>query len=955
MDVHSGSDQPAKAQASDKEATKKNEGLAAAVASSISQTWQRKQQRQPEDDLEGGYTATPLPALPSALRGAPRQRSRWQQLPQQQQTKQQQQQQPQLQQGKDLQLLPFLQAWSHRACQVTYTASIRPFSDPCYCGPIFLQAVLALLLSVALVPLGVALQLQGTLGLIGLSRAASPWSGVLYIAAAVPLLRLLAAPVAAGLFWLGEVLFLGWPLFSKTPNFRSCRQLHRFAWLVTSVALLVWHAVVFQVLLQQPASQWSGPLDLGTCSSQASLQVQHACTHTLVSSYSLRLLCCLLAACVASCACALLGCWLLLKALAAHGLAGRGCSTAPLLLQEASLAVLCPQAAVGGEAAAQQLLEPFLHQNQPVQQLAQQQGQQQQQQLAPGAQRVLLPRRQLTPPEVAQEQVQKRQQQQQQQQYQHSVAYDVGACCTAAKAAAGATALTAAASVSVLVLAVLVLAATAAAQPAVAVAAAVAVPAAAAATIAAAAALAAMAAQRQAAASVTAFGAACCACPAAAIACAAAIIAAQLQRDAASKHVLTSAFYGTAIGALLAALLAALLQLLAAEPHEAWSKQRSQRSKQVAAWQLLSSIMQRYLHTHSSSGSSSSSWGTSYSQAWQQEAAAAWRQLELQVAPSKDASTVSGISPEDIMSMFNSLGSSEAAAAAAAQAFSWLDADRDGKISQEDMQAAFAARGRSHLGLALTLSRKAELALEVQSLVHVLLQAVLVVLYLAVFELGTQLWSGIIAALVLLLLGCIWMFGDASRHSLSSAHWLLTANPFSIGDTITYSSSSWLVIDFNAAATTLQCLATNIPHTVPNPSLRSSTSIANSSRCSAPTIAVRASIVGMPAAKLEQFLEHVQAAAAAAAAAQPALFVAGSCGVRLVGDRLVCNGSVDFVEAELALEWVSGCTASDSRSIAQAKSAMLQVVRQQYSCFMAPVDNTRPIPDVNMWSNPVYS
>lgn len=62
---------------------------------------------------------------------------------------------------------------------------------------------------------------------------------------------------------------------------------------------------------------------------------------------------------------------------------------------------------------------------------------------------------------------------------------------------------------------------------------------------------------------------------------------------------------------------------------------------QVAAWQLLSSIMQRYLHTHSSSGSSSS-WGTSYSQAWQQEAAAAWRQLELQVAPSKDASTVSG-------------------------------------------------------------------------------------------------------------------------------------------------------------------------------------------------------------------------------------------------------------------------------------------------------------------------
>jgi hypothetical protein len=45
--------------------------------------------------------------------------------------------------------------------------------------------------------------------------------------------------------------------------------------------------------------------------------------------------------------------------------------------------------------------------------------------------------------------------------------------------------------------------------------------------------------------------------------------------------VLSAAFYGTAIGALVTALLAALLQLLAAEPHEAWSRQRSQRSKQV--------------------------------------------------------------------------------------------------------------------------------------------------------------------------------------------------------------------------------------------------------------------------------------------------------------------------------------------------------------------------------------
>jgi hypothetical protein len=33
----------------------------------------------------------------------------------------------------------------------------------------------------------------------------------------------------------------------------------------------------------------------------------------------------------------------------------------------------------------------------------------------------------------------------------------------------------------------------------------------------------------------------------------------------------------------------------------------------------------------------------------------------------------------------------------------------------------------------------------------------------------------------------------------------------------------------------------------------------------------------------------------------------------------------------------------------------LFVVRQQHSCFRAPVDNTHPIPDVNKWSKPVYS
>jgi hypothetical protein len=64
-------------------------------------------------------------------------------------------------------------------------------------------------------------------------------------------------------------------------------------------------------------------------------------------------------------------------------------------------------------------------------------------------------------------------------------------------------------------------------------------------------------------------------------------------------------------------------------------------------------------------------------------------------------------------------------------------------------------------------------------------------------------------------------------------------------------------------------------------------------------------------------MEHVRAAAAAHAAAKPALYVAGSSVVRLVGDRMVCNGSVDFVEAELAVEWVSGCAgeAVCSRSV----------------------------------------
>lgn len=43
------------------------------------------------------------------------------------------------------------------------------------------------------------------------------------------------------------------------------------------------------------------------------------------------------------------------------------------------------------------------------------------------------------------------------------------------------------------------------------------------------------------------------------------------------------------------------------------------------------------------------------------------------------------------------------------------------------------------------------------------------VLYLAVFDIGTQLWSGTVAAIALLLLGCIWLFGDTARWGIRTA------------------------------------------------------------------------------------------------------------------------------------------------------------------------------------------
>lgn len=103
------------------------------------------------------------------------------------------------------QAVPVLQPLLHHIQQIATMAIVLPFSNSVNYGPAFLQAALALLLTVVLVPLGLALQLQSTAGFTAADRAHSPWAGVLYIVAALPLLRLLMEPVASGLFYIGEV------------------------------------------------------------------------------------------------------------------------------------------------------------------------------------------------------------------------------------------------------------------------------------------------------------------------------------------------------------------------------------------------------------------------------------------------------------------------------------------------------------------------------------------------------------------------------------------------------------------------------------------------------------------------------------------------------------------------------------------------------------------------------
>lgn len=70
-----------------------------------------------------------------------------------------------------------------------------------------------------------------------------------------------------------QLLVLGFPLFSKVPRFDRMMQLHRFSWLLVSLLLLAWHAVVYKALLHQPLEPWTGRADLDVCAAQAAVQV----------------------------------------------------------------------------------------------------------------------------------------------------------------------------------------------------------------------------------------------------------------------------------------------------------------------------------------------------------------------------------------------------------------------------------------------------------------------------------------------------------------------------------------------------------------------------------------------------------------------------------------------------------------------------------------------------------
>lgn len=82
-----------------------------------------------------------------------------------------------------------------------------------------------------------------------------------------------------------QVLTVGWPIFSKTPIIDQVRKVHRFSWLLVSLVLLAWHSVVFNAILQQPTTFWTGPVGISTCAAQEAAQVsqQLACSCSFLS------------------------------------------------------------------------------------------------------------------------------------------------------------------------------------------------------------------------------------------------------------------------------------------------------------------------------------------------------------------------------------------------------------------------------------------------------------------------------------------------------------------------------------------------------------------------------------------------------------------------------------------------------------------------------------------------
>lgn len=56
--------------------------------------------------------------------------------------------------------------------------------------------------------------------------------------------------------WCAQLCVFGLPLLTRLPMFNSITRKHRFAWLMASWILLVWHSVVFKYVVDQPVKLW---------------------------------------------------------------------------------------------------------------------------------------------------------------------------------------------------------------------------------------------------------------------------------------------------------------------------------------------------------------------------------------------------------------------------------------------------------------------------------------------------------------------------------------------------------------------------------------------------------------------------------------------------------------------------------------------------------------------------